>query len=1235
MRGRGLKQTNKMTKLQLTPLRIDDCEGCPLFRTGQLCPDMPTSGEGELKVMIVGECYSNDTEVLTNFGWKRFPDLSGSELFYSVNPTNHHIELVKAVRGIKKHYNGDLFHYKTRSIDLLVTPEHLLYASSSNTRKFSLQPIQNIKSDMLEMLAVGELVGRTDVNPYLMKFLGFWLGDGWKEMCNGGYCIRFRMKKKRKVEYITSILDKLNIKYHKHKGKGKWHREYTSINFCHKKLYRWLPQGNVYSKRISQKIFAYSKQSLLHLLDGMIEADGCRKTNYIYSSNKGLIDDFQQLCILCGYPTTIGCRLRSDAVGREITKGHPIKSVKESYTLSRRKNNVPFTLLKSQHLKKVAYNGFVWDVKLEKNHILIVRRNGRVIFSSNSQGALEAQKGTQFIGPAGQLLRTVLTSLDLDLDRDFWKTNAIRCRPKGGKPPTTSEINACNSKLFKSIHKRKPKIVIALGKHALIALIGKYIDDITITKFRGLFIPIPEHNFYLVPALHPSFVARLDDDYSYATLQKDIKEGLSLLKYIPNGHTVEPLNIHKSIYLVTDFLTLSALMEKIHAEKPVSTFDFETSSKKPQDPRSRIWSMSICFNGKSYSFPIHYPAVQGVYPRDAVDTMWGSNDLPLVIDKIKRYLQDPACKKIVQNESFERIWSHFVLKSPVNGLNWCTMNAQHILDSRKGFCGLKLQAFIRWGVHHYDEEISYYMKSQEDRGANSLNQLHRAPLESLLLYGGIDSFLTEKLARAQLEVFNLKCNKPMHKARRLFHETAIAFTNCQKSGINIAVSYYQKVKTRLTNEITKNISAIQLSADVKKFERIEQRGFKLNSPVDLRVLLFDILGEKSKKKTTTGLDSVDKDVLTDLKTPVGKKIVKIRELKKLRDTYIAQYLRELVGKRVYPFLHTHTARSGRSSASNPSLQNTPERNEKAKKLIKRGIIPTPGNKIAEVDFSGIEIAMLACETKDKALLKYLWNPKSDMHYDQGKKLFVLDDSEMNKALRYNAKSDFVFLEVYGGKAAASAKYLWFDSIDLKIGKNSDGPTLRRHLAQQGIRNLDDFTGHVQEVESEFWKKYTGIKKWQKAQGKFYLEHGYVETQFGFRRSGYLKWEVILNTQTQSTAAHLLWWCFNKVDQIRIKERWKTKLLGQVHDSVLPDIRPEEEEHVMKTINRVMTRDMIEEFPWIIVPIDIEIEMAEVDQSWYDIKAVPKEYYETLASKEEVAATRVLLKSRVVNLGRWK
>ena len=862
------------------------------------------------------------------------------------------------------------------------------------------------------------------------------------------------------------------------------------------------------------------------------------------------------------------------------------------------------------------------------------------MFVGEAQGAIEAQEGTQFVGPTGQLLQTILEKLNLDLDRDFWKTNAVRCRPlakkKGhgqskGREPTASEINACNPKLFKSIKKRKPKIIIPLGKHALVALIKKYVDDITISKFRGLFIPIPEHNLYLAPTLHPSFVLHKDDDYSYETLYRDLKETLSLLKYIPDDHVVESLDIKKPIRLVTEFSTFNTFMDKIHKEKPISAFDFETSSKKPQHPRSRIWSMSICFNGISFSFPIHYPAVRGVYPKDPSETMWGTKFLPLVIDKIKRYLQDPKCKKIVQNESFERIWSHFVLESPVDSLVWCTMNSQHILDARKGFCGLKLQAFVRWGIHHYDEEISYYIKSKDESGGNALNQLHKAPLESLLLYGGVDSFLTEKLARAQFEIFNLPSNKPLHKARKLFHEAAIAFTNCQKTGININVPYYNKVKTKLTTEITKFTTAIQTSEEVNKFEKKEGRAFNLNSPPDLRVLLFDILGESSKKKTTTGLDSVDKSVLSDLKTPIGKKIVRIRELKKLRDTYIAQYLREEVNGRIYPFLHTHIARSGRSSASLPNIQNAPERDAKAKKLIKRGIISSPGFKLAEIDFSGIEINILGCETKDKALLKYLWDPKTDMHYDQGKSLFILNDEGMNKALRYNAKSDFVFLEVYGGEAASSAKYLWFDSIDLKIGKKADGPTLKRHLAQQGIRNLDDFTEHVREVESDFWKQFPGIRRWQKEQGKFYLKHGYVETHFGFRRSGYLKWEVILNTQTQSTAAHLLWWCFKRIDQIRIKEKWRTTKCGQIHDSIIPDIAPGEEEHVMKTINRVMTQETVKNFPWIIMPIDIEIEIAETDQSWYDLKAVPKEYYNNLATKEEVAATRNLLKSRVLRI----
>ncbi|RPI56393.1 MAG: hypothetical protein EHM49_00485 [Deltaproteobacteria bacterium] len=1012
-----------------------------------------------------------------------------------------------------------------------------------------------------------------------------------------------------------------------------------------------------------------------------------------------------------------------------------------------------------------------------------------IMVIGEAAGENEAIEGTQFVGSSGKTLRAAISGLGYDLDRDFWKTNVVRCRPPAGKKPTKKEIKCCNPLLFNSIRKRKPKIVLALGTSALTGLIGKYITKIAISKFRGCIIPIPEHNFFLASTLHPSFVNRQwppDNDFAYATMREDIKDAIRYAEYLPANLQVEPLEPQKHVRIVTDYLTFSALFEKLDKEKPLVAFDYETSSLKPQHPSRRIWSMSVCFKGISYSFPVYYPKVRGTYPQIPEDTHWGKDYLPLVREKIIKFLIDPKIRKIAHNESFERIWSHFGLGANVASLGWCSMTNQHILDSRKEFCGLKLQAFIRWGVHGYDDEVKKYLPS--DSSGYMPNTLHDMPLEKLLLYGGIDSFLTEKLALEQMDVFNFGNNKPLIRAAELFHKTNISFTENQKTGIRIDKDYYIRVSEGLEQRVNRLTQEVNQSDAVTLFFNQEQRPFKMNSPKDLRTLLFDILGETSTKLTATGLDSVDKSVLSELKTPVAKKIIQIRELNKLKDTYIAQYLREESCGFVYPFFHTHTTRSGRSciakgslilaardfekhpngvpiedirkgdlvycfddnlnpavkkvkwagktghrevvrvhfiqffyslsgqrcrhgyldltpehevrlidgryvpaqdlvegdilanskhlstvdkaeecyfesmerqeqpidvydievedfhnffangicvhnSASLPNPQNAPKRNEKAKKLIRRGILPLPGHKMGEIDFSAIEVKVIGCATKDKTLLKYLWNPKSDMHYDQTKELFLLSDSEMNKALRYNGKSDFVFLEFYGGEASSSAKYLWHDSVDLKLGPNADGPTLLQHLRKKGIKTLYDFIDHVTVVEAAFWKKYTGVKAWQSNQCKYYLEHGYIETPFGFRRSGYLSKNAILNTRIQSTAAHFLWWCYNKIQDFIRKEKLKSRLLGQIHDSILPSIHPEEEDYLIRKINRVMTFEAPKEFEWVIVPIDIELELGDVDESWYDLKEVSADYYKNIKNPEESAALTQLLKGRVNRLYR--
>jgi len=108
-------------------------------------------------------------------------------------------------------------------------------------------------------------------------------------------------------------------------------------------------------------------------------------------------------------------------------------------------------------------------------------------------------------------------------------------------------------------------------------------------------------------------------------------------------------------------------------------------------------------------------------------------------------------------------------------------------------------------------------------------------------------------------------------------------------------------------------------------------------------------------------------------------------------------------------------------------------------------------------------------------------------------------------------------------------------------------------------------------------------------------------KFGHRRTGYLSPNKIINAPIQGTAFHCLLWSLIQLNKQRKKEKWKTIFPGQIHDSIFSNIYPDERKHVLGCVKKVMCDDIRNEFDWIIVPLKIDIELAEVDQSWYYIK----------------------------------
>ena len=115
----------------------------------------------------------------------------------------------------------------------------------------------------------------------------------------------------------------------------------------------------------------------------------------------------------------------------------------------------------------------------------------KILIIGEAPGGKEDEEGIQFIGKAGQVLRSVLNKLDISLDIDCWKTNAVSCRPSENKTPTKRQVSLCRPRVLKAIQDKRPHMIILLGATALQSTIGhRYKGELGgITKWRGFVIP--------------------------------------------------------------------------------------------------------------------------------------------------------------------------------------------------------------------------------------------------------------------------------------------------------------------------------------------------------------------------------------------------------------------------------------------------------------------------------------------------------------------------------------------------------------------------------------------------------------------------------------------------------------------------------------------------------------------------------------------------------------------------
>jgi len=373
-------------------------------------------------------------------------------------------------------------------------------------------------------------------------------------------------------------------------------------------------------------------------------------------------------------------------------------------------------------------------------------------------------------------------------------------------------------------------------------------------------------------------------------------------------------------------------------------------------------------------------------------------------------------------------------------------------------------------------------------------------------------------------------------------------------------------------------------------------------------LLFKYLRHAPIKRTESGSPSTDKESLSRLGIgipEINEIFLPLRALKKIRGTYLSQFIREADPEgRIHPTFSLHVVKTYRSSSEGPNFQNNPVRDELSKKIVRKCFLPSRGNRLLEVDYSGIEVKVSACYHKDPTMLEYLHDKTKDMHRDCASDCYLLPVDEVTKIIRYCGKNKFVFPQFYGDYYGNCARNLW-ESIDQYELKTSHDVPLRKHLRSKKIRSYSDFENHIKEVERHFWEeRFRVYGEWKKRWWRKYLARGYFDTYTGFRCQGVLERNQAINFPIQGSAFHCLLWSLIMIDEWLRETGKKSRIVGQIHDSILFDVVPEEFDELLENVNRIMTKELTKTWSdWIIVPIEIEADACEIDQSWYYKKEI--------------------------------
>ena len=581
---------------------------------------------------------------------------------------------------------------------------------------------------------------------------------------------------------------------------------------------------------------------------------------------------------------------------------------------------------------------------------------------------------------------------------------------------------------------------------------------------------------------------------------------------------IEKTDTKKSKYSIVNKVSELNKLIKACLDKKIFAFDTETDSTDPI--KANLVGVSICLDiNTAFYIPINH---------HKTDTQV---DLKTLILKLENLFKNKNITVIGQNIKYDMnvLYKYGItMECKIQD----TMIMSYIIDSS--------------GKHDLDSLAEKHLNIQtikyEELVGKGRKQLTLSDLSAVDVY----KYACEDadIAMRLYDYFKKKL-EDLNEQSMLYKKIELPLIKILSRMELAGVKVDNKKLSRLSKYFGEKIKELENS-----IYKIVGRNFNISSPKQLQEIFYEEMNLPILKKTPKGQPSTSEDVMIDLAEhhEVPKLVLEYRNLSKLKNTYtdkLGETINEST-RRLHTSYNQTVTITGRLSSSNPNLQNIPIKTKNGRD-IRKTFIPEEGSTIISADYSQIELRVMAHLSQDKTLLKSFKN-NEDIHSVTAREIFSIPGQPSDQQRRVAKTINFGL--IYGISSFGLAKQLRIDNSKAK------------------------------EFIEKYFIKYSGVKGFMSEIKKEAKAQGYVKTLAGRRiflpnithsnfqiRSAAER--TAINAPIQGTAADILKLAMIEIDKWLINESDNIKMLMQVHDELVFEVKESFVTEAKSKINNLM------------------------------------------------------------------